>query len=80
MLWTLASYLAKLEAAQMGYTASGDFNVGMEKLEDSSLADIEALFAVPRATTCRPSQVEKGPTIDYFMLSANLAPRAREPR
>eukprot|EP00959_Pyramimonas_sp_CCMP1952_P152157 3183703-Pyramimonas_sp.AAC.1 len=51
-----------------------------EKLEDSSLANIEALFAVPRATTRRPSQIEKGSTIDYFMLSANLAPRAREPR
>ncbi|CAK0827554.1 unnamed protein product, partial [Prorocentrum cordatum] len=79
ILWTLASYLAKLEAAQMDYIARGDFKMGMEKLEDSSLADIEALFAVPRATTRRPSQVEKGSTIDYFMKSANLAPRAREP-
>eukprot|EP00959_Pyramimonas_sp_CCMP1952_P123854 2589370-Pyramimonas_sp.AAC.1 len=44
------------------FAACGGFSMKLSELADSSLADIEMLFSVPRAATCRPTQVEKHPS------------------
>eukprot|EP00959_Pyramimonas_sp_CCMP1952_P423425 8869793-Pyramimonas_sp.AAC.1 len=67
-------------AAQVDFVACGDFNMKTADLTDSSLEDIDVLLAVPRAATCRPTQIEKHSIIDYYFIGSNLASRVQEPR
>ncbi|CAK0809560.1 unnamed protein product [Prorocentrum cordatum] len=68
----LVQYLSLLNAAQIDFAACGDFNMKLSELAASSLADIEVLFAVPRAATCRPAQVEKHSITGDCLVGSNL--------